>query len=309
MNRIRILHIGQRKTATTWLQKMAEDTARAGLLGFEHWGIAQRFKDADPRAATAADIAGRFGDLPSPDDLPSLVSLEDLIAFDAAALAEAVSGFWPDVRVLITTRAPQDYLLSSFNNDSFARGDSAERFVARFFRNHMQRVFAFDAITDAWAERLGPGRVTFLPYELLSRDRAAYLERIEALLGFSLRPFIPVERLNVSPPPEYLVLQRRCVAMIAEQAPDVLRTRDWQQFSHMTNFSVGEARERLAGYFSDFFAANPLPDGSMPRLDTEQIATLASGMSILRKLPEYQPFLSLYGLPPIPETSEEGLSQ
>ena len=53
---------------------------------------------------------------------------------EPARLAEAIRGVWPDAHILVTTRAPQDYLLSSFNNNSMSRHEEPAHFAARFGR-------------------------------------------------------------------------------------------------------------------------------------------------------------------------------
>jgi hypothetical protein len=291
----RVLHIGQRKTATTWLQQAAEDAAAAGVLNLEHWRIAQLKLARKPPDFGREEFARVAEYLPLDRSRPSLATCEDLMVADAEGLAAAVARVWPDARILITTRAPQDYLLSSFNNDSFSGSRSVDDFVAGFTRHHMPRVFDFDRKRAAFEAAFGPGSVHFVPYELLRADPAAYLAEIAAILGVDLAPFVPARPINVSPPPEYLFLQRRVNAMIAAAAPEILASREWRGFIRMANFSAGSARG-LEQYFADFFRNAPELAGDLPRLPAAARSRLAAGMQVLRDLPVYQPWLAQYGL-------------
>lgn len=289
----RLLHIGQRKTATTWLQKTAENAAATGHITFCHWELAKwRQRQGpgrlEPTEAALDELAAL---LPLDRTRPCLASLEDLIALDPAALVAAVARVWPDVHVLVTTRSPQAYLTSSFNNSSFRSGVPARKFAAIFARGHMVKAFNL----DAWAAAMGAGRISFLPHEMLVEDAAGWLARVSGLLGCDLAPFAPPLPINVSPPPEYLLLQRRVVARLAAEAPGILSSPDWAHFMRMANFSAGSA-VGLAEYFASYFRAHPLGKGDMPQLDDAALVRLAAGMTVLTGLPDYAPHLARYGL-------------
>lgn len=293
----RVLHIGQRKTGTTWLQRATEGAAARGMLNYEYWRIEQMHLTRKLVDFAEADLAELAGYLPTDRSRPSLATQEGLMVVDAARLAEAVARVWPDARILITTRAPQGYLMSSLNNSSFGEGRSAADFARGFSRTHMPRVFDFDRKVRAYEAVFGPGSVHFLPYELLKRDAVAYLAQVSAILGTDLAPFAPKAAINVSPPPEYLLLQRRVNAMIAERAPEVLTSRDWMAFIRMANFSAGSATG-LESYFADFFRNAPAMAGDLPQLSDAIATQLAEGMTVLCDQPLYRDLLPLYGLPP-----------
>jgi hypothetical protein len=289
----RLLHIGQRKTATTWVQQAAENAAAAGHLTFCHWELAKWLRGLGPDKSAPSQEAldALAGLLPQDRTRPCFASLEGMVAFDPAALAASVRRVWPDVHVLVTTRGPQAYLTSSFNNSSFRSGVPAQKFAAVFSRGHMVKAFSL----DAWAAVMGAGRISFLPYEMLVADQAGWLARVSGLLGTDLAPFAPPLPVNVSPPAEYLLLQRRVVARLAAEAPGVLESRDWADFMRMANFSAGSAAG-LTEYFASYFRAHPLGRGDMPQLDDAALVRLAAGMTVLAGLPDYAPYLVRYGL-------------
>ncbi|AXI47997.1 hypothetical protein C1J03_19525 [Sulfitobacter sp. SK012] len=288
----RVLHIGQRKTGTTWLQQTAEDAARAGVLTYEHWDLTAALKGATWKTITDAQLTDAFATLPCDTPLPCLASCEDLMVHDFPRLAMALGHVWPTAKVLVTTRSPQGYLTSSFNNDSFTKGQPAAEFTRRFSLHHMPRVFDLNGAATAF----GPQKTHFLPYELLRADPATYLDQISTLLNVDLSPYAPQSALNVSPPPTFLILQRKINAMIETQAPEILKTPEWAQFKLMANFSAGSA-DGLGQFFDRFFAENPVADSDMPQLPDDILAVLSSQMTVLQDAPLYHDFLPLYGLP------------
>lgn len=288
----RILHIGQRKTGTTWLQYGAQRAAEAGRIAFEQWAIAKWSRDVKWKNATDADYARLAEALPlDKTDGTVFASCEGLIVHDPARLAATVLSRWPDATLLVTTRAPQDYLMSSFNNNSMGEGGSAADFAVRFARSHMRRSHDLDGVAEAF----GRERVRFLPYELLRDDREGYLDRLEALFGAEMRAFFPQEKLNASPPVAYLILAREVNRMIEERAPEVFETAEWRNFMRMANFSAGVAKG-LDTYFADFLRGGYLPSDAIPLLDAETEKRLAARMTVLADLPDYRPYLPRYGL-------------
>lgn len=292
----RILHIGQRKTATTWLQFGAQRAADAGRLDYDQWSIAKWVQGVKPNAATPADYATFAGLLPAASDRPAFASCEGLMVHDPAKVAAAIRDRWPGAHVLVTTRAPQDYLLSSFNNASMTRHETPAEFVARFSRRHLPRSHDFDGVAAAFGAAFGPDHVHFLPFEMLRDDREAYVDRLEALFGLVLRGCLRTDALNASPPPAYLAIARRVNEMIDERAPEILETPEWRHFMRIANFSAGAA-QGLDAYFADFFRGGFLPTDALPLLDAATEKQLAGRMTVLETLADYRPYLGLYGVP------------
>lgn len=291
----RILHIGQRKTGTTWLQFGAQQASEAGALAYDHWRLAAWAKPLTWKSATDADYATLAGILPSDEQRPAFASLEALIMHDPTRMAEAVRKVWPDAQILVTTRAPRDYLLSSFNNNSMSEGGEAASFAERFGRRHMRRSHDLDGVARGYGEAFGADRVHFLPYELLRDDKAAYVARLESLLGVSMSEHLPQDRLNASPPTPYLFLLRRINAMLERRAPDVLESADWQNFIYIANYGAGSA-PNLDAYAAEYLQGHSGVTDALPRLSLEVEKAIAGQMRILAGLPLYAPYLRAYGV-------------
>ena len=67
----RILHIGQRKTGTTWLQYGLERAAETGLVNFAYWPIAKWSSGVTWKAVTAAQYEELADLLPIERDRPA----------------------------------------------------------------------------------------------------------------------------------------------------------------------------------------------------------------------------------------------
>lgn len=292
----RILHIGQRKTGTTTLQKAGQDAAADGKIAFMHWELAELLDGKQPGTFNADDFEALGKRLGTVTDRPSLSSLELLVSLDPDEMARTTAAQWPDAKILITTRAPQSYLRSSLNNESFAGHRSLTNFARGFARAHMLPAFAFDRIVAAYEAHLGAGAVTLLPYELLCADRPRYLAALNDLFGFDIGAYFPKQMLNASPPAEFIALSRQLNALLTDHAPDVLKTKVWMTFKRMANFSAGAPNPELRAYFADYFAAHPIEMDPEPELPPETLEELAEGMQCLRDLPLYRPYLADYGL-------------
>lgn len=291
----RILHIGQRKTGTTWLQFGAQQACEAGALAYEHWRLAAWAKSLTWRSASDADYATLAGMLPGDEGKPALASLEALIMHDPSRMAEAVRKVWPDAQILVTTRAPRDYLLSSFNNNSMSESGEAANFAERFGRRHMRRSHDLDGVARGYGQVFGADRVHFLPYELLRDDRAAYVARLESLLGVSLDERLPQDRLNASPPAPYLFLLRRINAMLERRAPEIIESADWKNFVYIANYGAGSA-PNLDAYAAEYLQGHSEVSDALPRLSAKAAKAIAGQMTVLAGLPVYEPFRRSYGV-------------
>lgn len=292
----RVLHIGQRKTGTTWLQYGVQRAAEAGALSLQHWDISKWCRTVTWKSATDENYDALAALLPTETTRPAFATCEGLMVHDPARLASAVCKVWPDVHVLVTTRAPQDYLVSSFNNASMSGHGDVASFVTRFSRGHMARSHDLDGVLKGFGDAAGADHVHFLPYEMLRDDRASYVDRIENLLGAPLGEYLPEDKINASPPPVYLALARRVNALIDEQSPEILKSVDWLNFMRVANFSAGNARG-LDQYFADYFTSGAKISDALPRLDVAAASRLASRMTVLGTLPDYKPYLARYGAP------------
>lgn len=290
----RILHVGQRKTGTTWLQRSAGRAAKAGRLLLAHKKLVLWSRSASSRVAQSADYDRLAAVLPDQTKLPVLASCETLIVYDPAQMAAAVGRRWPDAHVLVTTRAPQDYLLSSFRNNSASGYEEPAEFARRFSEGHMSRSHDLDGLARSYAEALGSDRVHFLPYELLRDDRDAYIDRLEAVIGVKLREFLLETKVNASAPMAFLLMARRVNALVGAKDPDILRTKDWVTFMRFGEMAASQAPGMEEAY-SNFIRGNTIASDALPRLNRSMLSGLVKRMSVLRGLEAYQPYLERYG--------------
>ena len=291
----RVLHLGQRKTGTSWLQEVAARTAAEGRLTLLHWDLAKRLSTVNARNLSDDDLRDIAAMLPQGEG-PTLATHEGLLVLDPDRLAAMVAGAWPDARILVTTRAPEDYLASSFNNNSFGgRHGTAAEFAASFARGHMRLSHDLDRVARAYGEALGEGRVHFVPYELLRDDPDAYLAHLSRLIGADLAPQGGAAPVNVSPPAAFLALQRQFNAMVAARAPGIVETPEWRHFMVAANHAAGSAKGLDGWLAGRLRGRGDLPDG-MPMLPEGALGRLAQTMTVLRDLPLYRPYLAHYGL-------------
>ena len=291
----RVFHIGQRKTGSTWLQRGARDAALAGKIHSEHGELLKWSRSVAWNAATDADYAAMAELLPGDGSRPAFASCETLIMYDPARMAAAVARRWPDAEILVTTRAPQDYLLSSFGNDSTVGFEDAAAYARRLTRKHMRRSHDLDRVAAGYGAVFGADRVRFLPYEMLRDDRDGYADRIEALVGGDLRSFLSETKVNASPPAAFLIMQRRINALVGEEAPHLLESRDWTSFMRLSRMAAEEAKGAEAE-FSRFVQQSPRASDAFPKVDPEAGAALAALMTTLKDRPLYAPYLGRYGL-------------
>lgn len=291
----RILHIGQRKTGSTWLQFGGQRAAEAGLLSAEHARLLAWSRSVNWKSATATDYEAFAALLPDRSDRPALASCETLIVHDPRRMAEALRRRWPDAHVLVTTRAPQDYLMSSFRNDSTTGFEDAAAYARRFTRGHMSRSHDLDGVASGYGEALGADRVHFLPYELLRDDRAAFVARLESLLGVSIHAHLPDERMNASPPAAFLLMARRINALVGAEAPHLLETKDWISFMRFASVAASSA-QGMDEFYATFARESPKASDALPRIDREAELRLAGRMRAISGLADYAPYLRRYGL-------------
>lgn len=293
---MRVLHLGQRKTGSTWLQSGALAAQKAGVLRYTHRALLEASKDVEGKKIDPSQYDAIAAALPQDSALPDFASLETLITIDQAALAAAVHKVWPDVRILVTTRGPLGYLRSSFNNYALNGGTGTAATFARRFRRHMVRSHDLDGIAAAWERELGPGRISFVPFELLRSSQADYVAAIEAVLGMPIAAYLPNEPRHPSPPPRYLAMLRKINQQIGEDAPAVQESKYWKRFLKIANAAVALSPHVVAA--ADDSDPKARKAEKLPDLPEGTLEELSARMTVLKDLPLYQPYLSLYGLAP-----------
>lgn len=293
---MRVLHIGQRKTGSTWLQAGAGVADKAGVLRYCHRALMDASAGLDMRSSNRAQFEAVASALPRETGRPVFASLETLVTLDQTILATAVQQVWPDAQVLVTTRGPLGYLRSSFNNHAINGGTSTADAFAKRFGRHMLRSHDLDGIAAAWDKAFGPGRITFVPFELLRDSQETYLATIGKIVGVSLAEHMPNEARHPSPPPRYLAMLREINALIEKEAPAVLKSKIWSRFVKTANAAVALAPQ--VGALAEDNKREPRKAEKLPDLPEGMLASLAKRMAVLRDLPQYQPYLAHYGLAP-----------
>ena len=285
-----VVHIGQRKTATTWLQTIMGRAADAQGFTFQRGGVGiwRRNNAAFGDDVNFADLTER---LTRVRDQDVFISVEGLISYEHARMAEAIFAGLPDARILVTTRGPAGYLRSSYANA--VRGGAVQE-PARFARavtgKHMMRTHDLVGVEEAY----GKERTRFIPYELIRDDAVAFLNEVGAWFGNDPVPFMPESGRNVSPPPYFLELVRRVNARLAEAGSDVWDTVEWQQLLDMAFRSVGHAGELWPEFEARLTKLEVT--WTMPEIPSDAWPRLREMAAPLRSSPLHRPYLDCYGL-------------
>lgn len=196
-----LLHIGFHKTATTFLQQSVFAKSELGYCPIMTAAQATEYfilcheRRFDPNAIRA-EIAPILGG--DAQGLVPVVSHEALSGNFAAGLVmvrdtpRRLRAVFPDARVIIGVREQRSLIRSLYGQYIMDGGiHSIEEFLGAAvprpgFRPpcDLER-FEFDLTVSTYQEVFGPSNVLVLPFELLLRDRRAYLERIREFSGAS----------------------------------------------------------------------------------------------------------------------------
>ena len=139
-----VIHIGQRKTATTWLQSIMR-TASDATRSFElvH-GQARAWTSANSHLpASKVDWDALTPFMAQWADRNAFVSMESLISFDHEHMARALARALPHAHVLVTTRSPAGYLRSAV---SHAIRSGRRVTPKKFARNFAERAWGAPTI-------------------------------------------------------------------------------------------------------------------------------------------------------------------
>jgi hypothetical protein len=264
------------------------------LIGYERWRLEHWGRRVHFAGATGSDFDELASYLPVRSDVPCLASTERLIMYDPRQLAQAVRKIWPETHVLITTRNPRDYLMSSFHNSSLKNVASAKVFSNRFAKRHMSVVYRFDELLEAYGAVFGRDNVHFLPYELLCDSPESYQARLCEILQFPIGEFLPKTRKNASPPPAFLLIVRRINELLAAEAPNLLKSRDWQTFLRFATEAAASAKGSDE-FYAEFLSDEVEITEALPRLAPEFEKQLAERMGVLKSVPDYAPYRRSYG--------------
>jgi hypothetical protein len=288
-----VIHIGQRKTGTTWLQgtllKAAEATAafivvHKELKSWTHANSRKPTPEVDWKGLSQTVAQWRGQNV--------VVSLESLISFDHQRMAEALAETMPHATILVTTRAPGDRIQSDYSHSlRIGRLIKPDRFVEKALRSRRARSNDLRSAAEAFGARFAAG-IRFLPFELLRDNETAYLDEMTALCGVDLHPYRVIVR-NARPPDLYLALVQRVSEQISRLDPNWAHSKECKALLQIAGHSTAYAKEfwphwekKLAGFALEF------ENAEMPATLLAEFATLNEPV---RDLPVYQPYLRDYG--------------
>ena len=293
---IQVVHIGQRKTGTSWLQrtlKCAHDDGvefHNGKKALKAWGFKHK-----PKRTTDAGFAELTAILAKGRGKHAIFSWENMVLYPHDQIANAVQQALPNAHILMTTRAPDSYTKSQYrHNVQHGNYVTPQAYAENLAKDHLQRSHDVVSVKAAFEAFGFGGRLTFMPYEALKHDAVTFLSDISALFGLDLEPYRLELPLNQSPPPYALELMRRINKALDEQAPDVLNSADFKLYRRMTMMALPRAVD-LEGVFEGYVEKHGL-EYTLPSLPVEFVDDFKVKMLPLRDLPAYQPYLAEYGL-------------
>lgn len=289
-----IVHIGQRKTGSTWLQEIFHITHAAGEMAYERDDLWRWHRKHDWKTATDEDYdelseicAGYAGQT-------AVLSLEGLSMRPPERVLQAVAKGLPDAKVLMVTRNPRDYLVSSFSNSIISGSTKDVDTFASSFAGHLKRSHNLTGWKAAADAAFGEGQIGFVPYEMLADAPRAYLANISAFVGVDFEPYRIETNRNATPPGAVLELLRRLNTSLEEEPHRISSLREWNAMKYVLMNATGYATElhgffeRYLAHFDTTFKLDELP----PKLQNLTRPLMAP----LLGLPLYQPYLERYGL-------------
>jgi hypothetical protein len=289
-----IVHIGQRKTGSTWLQEIFHIAHAAGEMAYERDDLWRWHRKHDWKTATDDDydelseICARYV------GKTAVLSLEGLSMRPPERILNAVAKGLPEAKILMATRNPLGYLVSSFSNSIISGGTKDVDAFADKFAGHLKRshnLIGWEAAADA---AFGGGQIRFVPYEMLADKPRAYLAKISAFVGVDFEPYRIETNRNATPPGAVLELMRRVNAALEEEPHRLSRMREWNAMKYVLTNATGYATE-LHGFFERYlehFDMSFKLDALPPKLQK----VTRPLMEPIRTLPLYKPYLGRYGL-------------
>ena len=288
-----IVHIGQRKTGSTWLQEIFREAALAGQFAYEREDLWRWHRKHDWKTATPGDYAELTDILAAYHGQNAVISLEGLSMRPPEAVIEAVKAGLPDAIILMVTRNPKDYLVSSFNNSIISgKIENIEAFADKF-AGHLKRSHDLVGWKAACDTQLGENRIRFVPYEMLGDDPHAFLREISDIIGVDLSPFFIETNRNASPPDAVLELLRRINISLHETPHPLSDMREWNALRYVLTNATGYATE-LHGFFNRYLEHFDVTF-EMPEMPEKLRKLTLPRMKLLRPRALYAPYLECYG--------------
>ncbi|MBK5921017.1 hypothetical protein CCR80_08230 [Rhodothalassium salexigens] len=319
-----VLHVGMAKCASTYLQHQAQEAATAGRIAASVWypwdtlinqaaeavGIpvtafpAARNPQQDwpadlPLMATNECLTGTF---PEPLRLTGsrhftgthMARLQDQVARQLKAVAERHLAAY-DVRVLLITRAPEDWLCSVYKNMVLMGvPDTPDAFLGHF-ADVFTEWLDIDRLIGLYEALFSPAAVTVLPFEML-RDRPAdFAGRINELVGATVVEDRPARNVGLDDAATERVRAAWSVLdELVPPAPDwsdpaVQYKRSTWRFLHQSVLNVPQRVARANARLSGDTAAYTMP--------ADLVDAMKARMTRLADHPAFTPYRERYATP------------
>lgn len=289
-----IVHIGQRKTGSTWLQEIFHIAHAAGEMSYGRDDLWRWHRKHDWKTATDEDYDELSQICAAYAGKTAVLSLEGLSMRPPERILKAVAKGLPEAKILMVTRNPREYLVSSFSNSIISGGTKDIDAFADKFAGHLKRSHNLVGWKDTADATFGKGQIGFVPYEMLADKPRAYLAKISAFVGVDFEPYRIETNRNATPPGAVLELMRRVNTALEEEPHRLSRMREWNAMKYVLTNATGYATE-LHGFFERYlehfdmtFKLDELP------LKLQKLTRPL--MEPLRDLRLYQPYLDRYGL-------------
>lgn len=290
-----VIHIGLKKTGTTWLQALLLRAAADGAIAaapLEKW---ISFREAHPKHTADTDSFQALGTwLSEYRNQPAFLSWENLYQYDGRSLDATIADALPGATILITTRGPEGYLQSLYNNAIINGYTELPDDFAKNISNRLLRSHNFSKLVSEFSIHHAENRLVFLPYEMLETRPRKYLKHVSELVGVDLSPWFEHRKLNVSPKPEWLELLRRISEKLESENSTILDTPEWKLLRFVYSHSNGSAKHQHDFFLRHAAMSDIKLDQEKPRLPADINGRLSDMMSPLKSIPHYGDYLDTY---------------
>lgn len=220
-----LIHIGYHKTGTTLLQRRLFRSAKAGYLfagGVEELQpvfVEVNAFDFRPDKARIL-FAPKFEQAKRRGMVPVL-SFERLSGaphqggYDSQQVADRLADTFPEARVLIVIREQRSMILSLYKTYVRMGGSaSLEDYLNPLEGSELRTTLfrydylEYDKLIGYYQQLFGEENILALPYELLRRNPARFLKRVEKFSGAHSMSGVELPEVNVSPAPLPLMVKR-----------------------------------------------------------------------------------------------------
>lgn len=291
------VHLGIRKTGTSTFQQTIKRAAEAendlvdGKRALAHWARNNRHNNKD----RVPDFTALEAILRSSEAHHAVFSHEGLAFYDQRALAETIAKALPRAKILLTLRAPNSFLRSQFRYDiREGRAYNVDFFSQHFTRNMCFKLLDVRRYIDAFSAVGLSEQLTILPFEWQEDAPSDYFDFISDYTGVDFHKYRPPFHVKKSPDRRFTELNRRLNDMLAQDAPSVLKSVEYQRFVNMASIAAAQLPD-FEKNFAHFYEGLDLDTGE-PEVPENMWPDLQVRLEPLRHLKAFEPYLADYGL-------------